>query len=235
MHNVAVYIPAKGSSTGIPGKNLQDLGGRPLVAWSIDSGLTLANPKNVFVSTDDKMIAALTTDRGARVLERPAHLAAQSATVAQCLAHDLHTIGAVVGTDGIIAVLLPTSPFRDKNWLQDAIARFGAAPDAHSLVAVRQFPAPIEQALAIDDADWLEGLSGSLDLLHSRSRRQEHAIYYYPDGSLYLVRARMFRSNPCFFLEGATLGFRSDGISAIDIDDLEDLELARLIAAVQAR
>src|SRR4051794_35860647 len=82
MDDVAIYIPAKGRSTGIANKNLAEVGGRPLFLWSIECGLSLVGPRQIFVSTDSDVIARGATELGATVLARPRELAADDATVA---------------------------------------------------------------------------------------------------------------------------------------------------------
>ena len=236
MPNVAVYIPAKGHSLGVPAKNLSDLGGKPLVAWSIDCALEIVPaPASIFVSTDDPAISRIARDHGCTVLVRPPHLAADTARVAECLAHDLAALTAHCDDDVIIAVLLPTTPFRNAEAVRRAILRFLSASQSNSLVSVRPFPAPVAQALTLDAQTGQLAAIDTLDSVNSHSRRQQHATTYYPDGSLYLVRAAIFRDQPQFFFAGATLGFASDRFSSIDIDNPDDLEFARLIAAAQPK
>ncbi len=234
MHNVAVYIPAKAHSTGVPAKNLADLDSKPLVAWSIASAKELvADRTMIFVSTDDTAIRAIACDDGCTVLDRPADLASSTARVAECLAHDLPAIEARIGPDGIIAVFLPTSPFRNTDAIRKAIQQFENSKEKKSLVSVRPFPAPVAQAMTLDEKTGQLASIEPLDSLNARSRRQQHSAAYYPDGSLYLVRVGHFRSDPRFFIAGATLGFVSDRFSSIDIDNPDDLEFARWIAAVR--
>jgi len=230
MDDVAIYIPAKGRSTGIADKNLAKVGGRPLFLWSIECGLSLVGPRQIFVSTDSDAIAHGAAELGATVLARPRELAADDATVAQCLLHDLPAVEHAVGADSIIAVLMPTSPFRRPEAMRDAIRHFRNTPDARRMVAVQPFPAPITFALRLDDETQKLTAVEAMATLHNSSRRQQHETAYYPNGSFYLVRTSTYRDDPRFFVEGATLGFRSDRISSIDIDEHDDLELARRLA-----
>lgn len=228
MRKVAVYIPAKGRSRGIPGKNLVDLGGKPLVCWSIECGLAIADA--VFVSTDDGRISNIAREYGATVLERPRPLATDQARVADCLSHDLSEIGKSTSDDAIIAVLQPTSPFRRPANVTTAIVRLHSTPWARSAVTVSAFASPIALALNIDVATGLLTAPGDIDELNRRSRRQQHATTYFPNGSLYLVRIGEFRCDACFFHKDATLALVSDRLSAIDVDTEDDLELARAVA-----
>ena len=69
-------IPARGGSKGIPGKNLQTVGGVPLVCRSIRAALASNGVGRVVVSTDDEAIAAAAETEGAEVIRRPVEIAA---------------------------------------------------------------------------------------------------------------------------------------------------------------
>jgi N-acylneuraminate cytidylyltransferase len=68
-------IPARGGSKGIPGKNLQDVGGLPLVVRSIHAAQASHRVTRVVVSTDDDAIATLSRNAGAAVIQRPQTIA----------------------------------------------------------------------------------------------------------------------------------------------------------------
>ncbi|THB70909.1 MAG: hypothetical protein D6E12_01965, partial [Desulfovibrio sp.] len=79
---VLAIIPARGGSKGIHRKNLQPLGGVPLLAWSIDAALRARNVTRVIVSTEDPDIADTARDYGAEVpFLRPAKIAGDRALV----------------------------------------------------------------------------------------------------------------------------------------------------------
>ena len=73
-------IPARGGSKGIPGKNLQEVGGLPLVVRSIHAAHVSDRVTRVVVSTDDEAIAKLSRDAGADVVQRPQRIAGDSAS-----------------------------------------------------------------------------------------------------------------------------------------------------------
>ena len=57
--NVIVLIPARGGSKSVQNKNIELLGGRPLIEWAIDTSLSLPEVDNIFISTDDEKIASV--------------------------------------------------------------------------------------------------------------------------------------------------------------------------------
>lgn len=68
-------IPARGGSKGVPRKNVRDVAGKPLIAWTIDAALQSCVRDSFFVSTDDEEIAQVSRDCGAPVQMRPSELA----------------------------------------------------------------------------------------------------------------------------------------------------------------
>ncbi len=69
-------IFARGGSKGLPRKNLRVLGGKPLIAWSIEQALEVSAIEKVIVSTDSVEIASVARDYGAEVpFMRPEKLA----------------------------------------------------------------------------------------------------------------------------------------------------------------
>jgi len=107
---VLALVPARGGSKGLPGKNIADLGGRPLIAWSIAAALECTAIDRVVVSTDDDAIAAAAQACGAEVpFMRPASLAADDTPSHDVVCHALDTLDDDIG---IVVLLQPTSPLR---------------------------------------------------------------------------------------------------------------------------
>jgi CMP-N-acetylneuraminic acid synthetase len=78
--NILCTIPSRGRSKGVPGKNLRNVGGKPLIAWSIRHALDSQTPLRVIVSTDSEEIAEVAREHGAEMpFLRPAELATDAA------------------------------------------------------------------------------------------------------------------------------------------------------------
>ena len=84
-------IPARGGSKGIPKKNIIDINGKPLLAYSIEASLD-SNVDETWVSTDDDEIAKTAKEYGARVLRRPDDIARDDSTSESVLLHFTETI-----------------------------------------------------------------------------------------------------------------------------------------------
>ena len=73
-------IPARGGSEGIPKKNIKQICGKPLIAWTIEAAKKSKLLDRFVVSTEDKEIAEISEKCGAEVIERPRELATDEAT-----------------------------------------------------------------------------------------------------------------------------------------------------------
>lgn len=116
---VLAVIPARGGSKGVPRKNVRLLGGKPLIAWTIDAARESGTIDRIIISTDDREIAATAVAWGGEVpFMRPAELARDDAPGD---APFRHAAGQMPGFD--IAVLLqPTSPLRNAADIDGCVA-----------------------------------------------------------------------------------------------------------------
>ena len=120
-------IPARGGSKGIPYKNIKQLGGRPLIAYSIDVALSLAggNPERVILSTDDPKIASVAESLGLPVpYRRPASLATDTSGSREVIIDAMdYADSQGIGYDCVV-LLQPTTPFRNAQDVQQALELF---------------------------------------------------------------------------------------------------------------
>jgi CMP-N-acetylneuraminic acid synthetase len=135
---VLAVIPARGGSKGVPRKNVRDLNGRPLIAYTIDQARAVSELDHFVVSTDDPEIKAISQRLGAAVVDRPAELATDTASTEVALLHALDTLAdaAVPGFDYVV-VLEPTSPMRSAATIGGCI-RQAIERGASSLMTVRE-------------------------------------------------------------------------------------------------
>jgi CMP-N,N'-diacetyllegionaminic acid synthase len=120
-------IPARGGSKTVPRKNLAILGGRPLIAWSIERGLQSKRLDRVLVSTDDPEIADVARSLGAEVpFLRPASIAADDTPDLPVFEHALAWLESEQGyvPEGIVH-LRPTLPFRLAAQIDDVVRLLG--------------------------------------------------------------------------------------------------------------
>ncbi len=115
-------IPARGGSKGIARKNVKEIAGKPLIAWTILAAQEATLLDDWFVSTEDEEIATIAKGLGAKVLERPAALATDTADMMDVLAHAVEKTGA-----DVIVLLQPTSPVREPGLVDRCIAKYREA------------------------------------------------------------------------------------------------------------
>ncbi|MCC6470549.1 MAG: acylneuraminate cytidylyltransferase family protein [Alphaproteobacteria bacterium] len=109
---VVAVVPARAGSKSVPGKNIRPLGGKPLIAWSIDVAKAVPAIDRVIVSTDGAEIAGVARKHGAEVYDRPAALATDAAQVTDALRDLIRTLRRERETAAIMVLLEPTAPLR---------------------------------------------------------------------------------------------------------------------------
>jgi len=227
MSEVVAIIPARGGSKGVVRKNLQRVAGVPLVARAVDAARRTAAVDRVVVTTDDADIAAVAAEWGAEVIERPADLAGDQASSESALLHALDVLEARKVDVGVVAFLQSTSPFIDVDALAAAV----------QLVRSRRRDS-VFSAVETYGFLWEKGLGGAAEPVNHeidvRPRRQDREPHYLETGGFYVMRAAGFRAAHHRF-------FGSVGIAevaprtSIEIDTLEELELARTLAPLLDR
>jgi CMP-N-acetylneuraminic acid synthetase len=110
---IIAVIPARGGSKSVPEKNIRPLGGKPLIAWSIETAKQVPEIDRVIVSTDDSKIAGIGRQYFAEVYDRPAHLATDQALVIDALKDLVTRLLMEKDPVEIILLLEPTCPFRN--------------------------------------------------------------------------------------------------------------------------
>lgn len=134
---VLALIPARGGSKSVPRKNVLPIGGKPLIAHSIEHALACSGVTRTIVSTDDAEIAAVATHYGAEVpFRRPDEYATDTATDLDVFAHALRWLDADGYRPELVVHLRPTTPVRRVELIERAISAMLADPDADALRSV---------------------------------------------------------------------------------------------------
>lgn len=137
MDRLLVVIPARGGSKSIPLKNIQPLGGKPLIQYAIEYALRTVPANSVFVSTDSSRIAEVANSCGASVpFLRPEYLATDEATDYGFMRHALDKLDPNGENFDYFALLRPTSPMRPAGLLEKAISILKNNPAASSVRTV---------------------------------------------------------------------------------------------------
>jgi len=215
-------IPARGGSKGIPGKNLQTVGGIPLVVRSVQAALASQRVHRVVVSTDDAAIAAAVDAQGAEVIHRPDSIAGDTASSESALLHALELLEQQGPLPPQLVFLQCTSPFTHAAQI-DRVLEALAAPGINSAFAV----APWHGFLWRQD-----GRGINHDPTLPRQRRQDLEPAYLETGAIYAMDTQVFRSQGSRFCAPWQPVVIDD--SGPEIDTPSDLELCRSMAATSA-
>ncbi len=222
-------VPARGGSKGIPRKNLADVCGRPLIAYSIETGRQLLDKGTLarcIVSTDDDEIAACAKALGADVpFMRPA---AAATDTAKALAYVLHALEVLEPQDGAydaVMLLQPTSPIRNSTVIAEAVARM-AAGQSDSLISCYREEYINELVMYDPQAD---GTLIPRNPLHNKGvRRQEHGPAMVRNGALYVTRTPYLKATGSLVCDRPVL-LEMSKLDSIDVDAPDDLILLRAV------
>jgi N-acylneuraminate cytidylyltransferase len=212
--SVLAIIPARGGSKGIPRKNIQLLGGKPLIGWTIDAAKQASYINRIIVSTDDEEIASIARNMGVDVpFIRPAELATDETPG---IAPVLHAISLLPFHDWVL-LLQPTSPLRST---EDIIGIWqfchdNGAPSAVSVCEMDKHPFWMYQR----NAEYR--LESFFNLRPDVRRRQDLPPAYALNGAMYIAKTDWLLERRDF-IGPETLGYIMPAERSVDLDSMQD-------------
>ena len=210
-------IPARGGSKGLPRKNVLDLAGKPMIAWSIAAAADSQFIDRCIVSTDDEEIAAVARKHGCEVpFMRPAEHARDHSTTLDVA---LHALDELQGFD-LVVILQPTSPLRSTHDIDQTIEAI-VAHQAPSAVSVYEPAKSPYWSYRTNDDGRLVSL---LDKELASRRRQELPAAYVLNGAVYVARVDWLRQNRRFVTD-ETVAHVMPAERSLDVDTAFDLKL----------
>jgi hypothetical protein len=136
---VAILIGREGS-TGLPGKNVSPVFGKPLVAWPLEAARAVREIDRVYVSTDSPRIKDIAQKCGARIIDRPLHLCTKEALGEHAYQHAHEVISAEFAKEGIVpelyVLLMANAPTVSPAQLREGITVLRRHPEYDSAVTV---------------------------------------------------------------------------------------------------
>lgn len=221
---VVAMIPARGGSKSVPHKNLRDLGGRPLIAWPIDTALGTPAIDRVIVSTDSTTIGQAARQRGAEVYDRPEHLSSDTAVVADAIRDLWSRLRREGETAQILVLLEATSPFRTPQMITRCLERL----HEENLDSIATFhPAEInpERVWRIESGQPRPFIEGAVPW----KPRQLLTPGYQLNGAVYAFRPDRMPADSPSVLFGKMGAEIVSGDEVIDIDNAKDFVVANAI------
>lgn len=214
-------IPARGGSKGLPGKNIKDFNGRPLIAWSVQAAIESGLFDTVVTSTDSADIQRVAVAAGAEApFLRPNELATDTATSADVVQDVLNRYP---GHEWL-CLLQPTSPLRTSRDLIESW-KLAEKPGIDAVISMSVQSHPIEWSLSVTPDARLQ----PIDKRNFRKRRQDIAPTYLPNGAIYWIKVSSFIKLKDFWTPD-TAGYQMPNERSVDIDSLYDFRLAEWAA-----
>jgi CMP-N,N'-diacetyllegionaminic acid synthase len=222
---ILALITARGGSKRLPGKNTLQLGGKPLVVWSIEVAKDIPGICDLLVSTDDPRIASICEAEGAYVpWLRPDNLATDTASSVDVALHALDWYEAERGVVDGLLLLQPTSPFRTRLTVERGIALF-IKHNLQPVLGVSTTHAHPLWTLKIQ----YDHLVPFMQEHGLETRTQDLPPAYLVNGSFYLITPLELRTCRSFVGRGAIPLIIETPKESLDIDTEWDFKMAEMI------
>jgi CMP-N-acetylneuraminic acid synthetase len=219
MGDVTGLIPARGGSKGVPRKNLVEVAGKPLLAWTVEAAQRSERLTRVVLSTDSQDIAEVGHAYGVDVLERPPELAEDDSPMLDVV---LHGVAHLPPAD-VLVVLQPTSPLRRADHVDEAVDLL-LDTGADCVVSVVEVPHAFRpESLMRLDGERVVPVDPDAPLL----RQQKEAVYARNGPAVLAVRPERLDSRG--FYAGDVRPYVMSPRDSLDVDGAWELELAGLL------
>lgn len=216
---MVAIIPARGGSKGLPGKNIKDLLGKPMIAYTIEEALKSKYITDIIISTDCKAIEEVAIKYGAKSLFlRPEYLASDTAKVIDNYIYTINRLNSEFGYKITnFVVLQPTSPLRTIEDIDGAIKLF-KEKNADSVVSYTEEHHPIEWHRYIADDGKFENIFEEKLL-----NRQDIKKSYFPNGAVFVFNYDLIKQNK--YYSKNSYAYIMPRSRSIDVDTIDDFEL----------
>ena len=222
---ILAIIPARGGSKGLPGKNIKELCGKPLIVWTIEQAKSCSYIDRTVVSTDNDNIAEVAKKYGAEVpFMRPPELASDTALTIDVIFHAINWLKKHEDfRSEYIMLLQPTSPLRAVVDIEGAIQIL--KENARAVVSVCETSHhPWWSNILPEDGNMKDFLRPQI----INKRRQDLPVFYQLNGAIYLADTAYLRKHNGF-LGPNTFAYKMPKNRSVDIDSELNLKLAQVL------
>ena len=214
-------IPARGGSKGLPRKNIIDLAGKPLIAWTIEASISSKYITKTIVSSDDDEILEVSKKYGSEIVRRPDNLASDTATSESGVEHVIDYLKSIGEEFDLIILLQPTSPLRTFSDINRAF-EIVFDSDATALISVTEIDNKFLKSFKENSNGFLKSVSNNE---YPFMRRQDLPITYIGNGAIYIIMMDEFMKK-LSFLTDRTAPYIMDVAKSLDIDTFSDVQKA---------
>ena len=214
-------VTARGGSQRFPGKNIESLAGKPMIAWTFEAALAAERLDRIIVSTDDPEIARIARAWGVEVpFLRPTALAQDDSEQIDVVRHSLDWLESDHSLPDYVFLLQPTSPLRTSADI-DAAVQIAEERDAQAVIGLtRTKPHPYRTKRIQEDGSLANFIPGDLP----QGLPQNYPTAYAVTGAVYVNKCAALRAHRTFYPKGA-LPYFMPPERAIDVDTRLDLIL----------
>ena len=221
QQKILAVILARGGSKRLPRKNVIELAGKPMMAWSIESAKKSKYIDKVIVSSDDDEILGIGQEYGCMVIKRPEELASDTATTFDAIKHAIEN----VEKHDYIVLLQPTSPLRNEVHVDEAIELLGHK-NADAIISVCEVEhSPLWTNILPEDKD----MSSFIKEESKNKRSQDLGTFYRLNGAIYICKTDRLLEEKGFLIKDNIYAYVMDRSASVDIDESLDLKLAKVL------
>lgn len=214
-------IPARSGSKGLPNKNIKDLCGKPLIAWSIEVAKKSKYLDEIMLNTNSEKIANIARKFGVNVpFLRPENLAQDTSSTFDVIKHTIEFYKNELKKEFDFIVLLePTSPLREVCDIDNAIEILLDNNLADSIVGISKTQGQNPVFLVRKNNNGF--ISGYANKNMLTVRRQDIEDIYFFEGTIYISKTDVLLQKQTFYHE-KTLGYEVEKFKSLEVDDIYD-------------
>lgn len=217
---ILAVVTARGGSKGLPGKNIKELNGIPLIGWTLKQLEYSQYVDEVFVSTDSEEIAEISERFGVSVpLLRPAALAEDTTSSMDVLLYTIQLLENQGKIFDYILLLEPTSPLRKRDDIDEIIKLAGDNPDSDGVISVGEVHG--EHPLIIKKISQEGKVVPYIENAKNVYQRQQFDEAYFPYGVGYLIKISRLKETHTIYTD-SVLPYYIERWQNYEIDDIYD-------------
>jgi CMP-N-acetylneuraminic acid synthetase len=215
-------IIARGGSKRLPNKNIRNLAGKPLIAWTIESGMKSKYMDRVILSSEDSEIIRIAKEHGCEVpFIRPSYLSRDESSSADVVTHAVNSLDVLYD---YTILLQPTTPLRTCQEVDECVEKC-INENAKSVVSVSKADKSPYLYYAITDDKLIP---------FKRKKENDHSDYYILNGAIYMFNTKYFLKVRSF-TNKSSICYVMPREHSIDIDTILDFKLAEYLAGKSQR
>lgn len=225
------FIPARSGSKRFPNKNIADLNGKPLIFWSVNSFLlSKCFDKVIFSSDSEEYFETLKKYISSDLIEFHKRSKSEAGDKIKIFDYIKENIYKWCDNDDLFVMGLPTCPFRKSSHIKDCVSR--SIKSGKSVFSACEYDFHVPFAFSAiyknnEIVDWNSPFKES-PLLTGNTRSQDQLKFFHPNGAIYVIKPNLISKKTKTFYENS-LPYIMTKKDSIDIDNKEDLELAKLL------